>query len=168
MPHSIRSSNASAPSRLPTTAPGAPAPSDASGRRFARRPSRLLATGLAALGGLAAFATLASEMPRAAAWPLALAAFAHGAWLARREARTAPGDIVLATGGGACTVDGRAVESLRVRWRGPIAFVQWREADGRRGGHVFWPDTLPAARRRELRLAAPAPAPAGEPASMAP
>ncbi|HVI60064.1 MAG TPA: hypothetical protein VM619_14485 [Luteimonas sp.] len=120
------------------------------------------------LGALAGFATLASEMPRAAAWPLALAAIAHGAWLGLREARAAPGEIVVATGGAAGTVDGRAVEALRVRWRGPIAFVQWREADGRRGGHVFWPDTLPAPRRRELRLAAPVPAAAGEPASMAP
>jgi toxin CptA len=130
------------------------------------RPSRWLATALALLGALAALAALASEMPRAAAWPLALAALAHGAWLAWREATAERGGIVIVAG--RCTVDGRPVEALRVRWRGALAFVQWRGADGRRGARVFLPDTLPAARRRELRLAAPAPAHARDTASMAP
>jgi len=30
--------------------------------------------------------------------------------------------------------------------------LRWR-GDGRRGHLLFWPDTLPRARRRELRLA---------------
>lgn len=158
MPRSNRSSPASAHSRPPA---------EAAGCRLERRPSHWLAAALALLGALAAFAVLASEMPRTAAWPLALAALAHGAWLAWREASAEPGEIVVAANC-RCSVDGRAVEALRVRWRGPLAFVQWREADGRRGAHVFWPDALPAARRRELRLAAPAPAPARGAASMAP
>ncbi len=157
MPRSNRSSSASARFRPPA---------DAAGCRLERRASRWLAAALALLGVLAAVAVLASEMPRVAAWPLALAALARGAWLARREATAAPGGIVVA--GGGCSVDGRAVEALAVRWRGPLAFVQWREAGGRRGAQAFWPDNLPAARRRELRLAAPAPAPARGAASMAP
>src|SRR3546814_2803577 len=71
-------------------------------------------------------------MPRIAAWPLALSALAHGGWLAWREARAARGELVIAGEGGRASVDGRAVEDLSVRWRGPIAFVEWRDGDGRR------------------------------------
>ncbi len=149
MPHSTRSSSASASCRLE------------------RRASPLLTVALLLLGTTASFAVLASEMPRPAAWPLALAALAYGAWLAWREARKGPGELVIA-GGGRATVDGCKVEALSVRWRGPVAFVQWRAGDGRRCRHVFLPDTLPAARRRELRLAAPDAGPAQRPASMAP
>ncbi|MFC3715363.1 hypothetical protein ACFONC_04265 [Luteimonas soli] len=102
------------------------------------------------------------------AWPLALAAMAHGAWLAWREARAVRGELVIPGADGRASIDGRAVDGLSVRWRGPIAFVQWRDGDGHCHRHVFFPDTLPAARRRELRLAAPAPAPARRASSVAP
>ncbi len=150
MPHSIRSSSASAPCRLEL------------------RASRLLIVLLLLLGAAAAFAALASEMPRFAAWPLALLALAHGAWLAWREASRVPGELAVPQAGARATVDGKAVDELAVRWRGPVAFVQWRDGDGRKRRHVFFPDTLPAPRRRELRLAAPAPPPARRAASMAP
>lgn len=159
MPNSTHSSSASAPCRPPV---------DASGCRLGLRASPLLVAVLLSLGPAATFAVLVSEMPRIAAWPLALAALAHGAWLAWREARMVPGELVIPGAGGRATVEGKAVENLSVRWRGPIAFVQWRGDDGRRHGHVFFPDTLPAARRRELRLAAPAPAPARRAPSVAP
>ena len=149
MPHSTRSSSTSAPCRLE------------------RRASRLLAGALLLLGLAAAFAVLASEMPRAAAWPLALAALGYGAWLARGEARKPAVALVIA-GDGTAMVDGRRVDALSVRWRGPAAFVQWRGHDGRHCRHVFLPDTLPAARRRELRLAAPPARPARRAGSMAP
>src|SRR3546814_6022661 len=76
-------------------------------------------------------------MPRIAAWPLALSALAHGGWLAWREARAVRGELVIAGEGGRASVDGRVVEDLLVRWRGPIAFVEWRDGDGRRRRHVF-------------------------------
>src|SRR3546814_20325003 len=98
-------------------------------------------------------------MPRIAAWPLALSALAHGGWLAWREARAVRGELVIAGEGGRASVDGRVVEDLLVRWRGPIAFVEWRDGDGRRRRHVSFPDTLPPPPRRPLRLAPPAPAP---------
>lgn len=150
MPNSIRSSSASAPCRLEL------------------RASPLLIVLLPSLAVAAAFAVLVSEMPRLAAWPLALLALAHGAWLAWREARTSPGELVVPPAGARATVDARAVDDLAVRWRGPIAFVQWRDGDGRMHRRVFLPDTLPAKRRRELRLAAPALAPARRAASVAP
>src|SRR3546814_6496721 len=84
-------------------------------------------------------------MPRIAAWPLALSALAHGGWLAWREARAVRGELVIAGEGGRASVDGRVVEDLLVRWRGPIAFVEWRDGDGRRRRHVFFPDTLRSA-----------------------
>ncbi|WP_417473508.1 hypothetical protein [Luteimonas mephitis] len=160
MPHSTHSSSASAHFR-----PHA----EAAGCRLERRASPLLAALLSLLAIAAAFAVLASEMPAVAAWPLALAALAHGAWLAWRETRVAPGEFVIpGVAGTRVTVDGKPVEDLSVRWRGPIAFLRWRDADGVWRRHVFFPDTLPAARRRELRLAAPGPAPARGAASVAP
>lgn len=150
MQHSIRSSSASVPCRLE------------------RRASPLLIAALLVLAAAATFAMLVSEMPRVAAWPLALAALAHGAWLAWREAGMVPGEFVIPHTGARAMVDGKVVDDLVVRWRGPIAFVQWRDGDGHRRRHVFFPDTLPAARRRELRLAVPAPAPARRAASVAP
>ena len=156
MPTSTRSSSASASCR----------PADPTGR-FELRASPLLVAIVLALAAAAAFAVLASEMPRVAAWPVSLAALAHGAWLARREAQRRPGELMLAAGGRA-SVDGVAVEDLSVRWRGTAAFVQWRDMQGRRHRHVFLPDTLPRTRRRELRLAMPAARPARGTASVAP
>src|SRR3546814_2254453 len=91
MPHSTRSSSASAPCRPPV---------DASGCRLERRASPLLVAVLLALALAAAFAVLVSEMPRIAAWPLALSALAHGGWLAWREARAVRGELVIAGEGG--------------------------------------------------------------------
>lgn len=130
----MRSSNASAPSR------------------FELRPSRWPIAALLALSALAPLAVLASEMPRVFAWPLAFAACATGLWLARGEARR-PARLIVVDGDGLATVDGAAVSDLRVDWRGPLAFVAWREASGRIARGSFWPDTLDAAGRRELRLA---------------
>ncbi|WP_242107832.1 hypothetical protein [Luteimonas aquatica] len=115
---------------------------------------------------LAPLAVLASEMPRVAAWPLALAACAWGASRALGEIRRAPREIVIAPG--ACTVDGEPAAQMAVSWRGPLAFLRWRAGDGRCRRLAFWPDTLPAARRRELRLAASAAAAARSGPSVAP
>lgn len=149
MTHSIRLSSTSAACRLEW------------------RPSRLLIGTLFALGMLATAAVLASELPRLAAWPLALVALGHGLWCSRREAARAACLLVVASDG-TCRVDGVAVEALQVRWRGVLAFVQWRDGNGRMRRLAFWPDTLPAARRRELRLAASAVMAARPSPSMAP
>ncbi len=150
MPHSTHLSNISVPCRVEW------------------RPSRGLVTVLLVLGLAAALAVLASEMPRVAAWPLALIALAYGTWRAWHEARQAVLHIVILPDEGACKVDGAPVDAMSVRWRGPIACLHWRGGDGCRQRCVFWPDTLPAMQRRELRLAAPAPLTARVPTSMAP
>lgn len=56
----------------------------------------------------------------------------------------------------AASVDGERVDALEVTWRGPMAVVSWAHPGGRRMRLHFWPDTLPTAQRRELRLAAQA------------
>ncbi|MDQ3617279.1 MAG: hypothetical protein M3374_00895, partial [Pseudomonadota bacterium] len=45
------------------------------------------------------------------------------------------------------------VSGFEVHWRGPLAFARWRDSQGARQWLVWWPDTLPAGPRRELRLA---------------
>ncbi len=126
MANSPNLSNASAPCRLEW------------------RPSRLLA---------AALAVLTSEMPRGLAWPLAVAAGLRGLHLARRETRR-PVQAWVFPADGRVTVDGLRVHEPTLVWRGPLAILRWRDGQGRRHGLGWWPDTLPVAARRELRLAA--------------
>lgn len=131
----MRSSNASAPCR------------------FEWRPSRWPIAALSALAAFAPCVILLSEMPAIAGWPLAVAAFCAGFWLARREALRPPCAIVI-DGSGAATVDGEPVEDFDVDWRGPLAFLSWRDREGRTHRRSLWPDTLAPSLRRELRLAA--------------
>ena len=122
--------------------------------RIEWRPSRLIAAWLAALMLLAPFSVLASGMPRWLAWPLAIAA-AVTAWGVRRRWCRMPKRSLLVRAEGPLSVDGELFPEWRLEWRGPLAFLHWRGADGRIAGLSFWPDTLPPALRRELRLASP-------------
>ena len=117
------------------------------------RPSRWLTRALRVLAVLAALSVLASEMPRATAWPLAAAALAWGMWSARRYRRRAPRSLCWAAGR-LPEIDGAIARGAAVHWRGPLAFLRWRDADGRVRRLAWWPDTLPSATRRELRLVA--------------
>jgi len=69
--------------------------------------------------------------------------------------------------GGTVSLDGRRLDDARLHWRGPILRLDWREA-GRGYALLWWPDTLPPARRRELRLASAALAAPPRTESMAP
>lgn len=119
------------------------------------------------LAALAPVAVLASEIPRWVAWPLAICAAACGAYLAMREARQPVWPVVI-DGEGATTIGGEPVDALRVDWRGPLAFVAWRDAKGRFVRRSLWPDTLTAAQRRELRLAVRTGSDGQVPPSMSP
>ncbi|RPE81776.1 hypothetical protein [Vulcaniibacterium tengchongense] len=136
--------------------------------RLPWRPSRLLAGALSVSGMLAAAAVWASEAPWPVAAPLSLAAATQGVRLARRELRRRPRALAIAARAGQVRVDGEPVEAFALRWRGTLAFAQYRDRDGRRHRLAWWPDTLDPASRRELRLAVPVQAPARSARSMAP
>jgi toxin CptA len=136
--------------------------------RLEFKPSRLLALLLILLGILAAVAAVVSELPWSVSLPLAALSAAHGAWLGRRELLRPACSLVIPCNDTVATVDGAAMGDLQLQWRGPLAFLQWREADGRHRRLQGWPDNLAADARRELRLAMAARAPAHSPRSMAP
>lgn len=134
--------------------PGSPPWSAASAPcRIEWRPSRWLIAALLLLGLAAPVAVLASELPAPVAGLLAAAAAVHGLDAALREWRRAPCSLVF-TGDGRLLVDGQPATAPRLRWRGPLAFLAWRDPGGRRRRLAWWPDTLPPGARRELRLAA--------------
>ena len=135
MRNSRRWSNASAPCRLDW------------------RPSRLLAGVLIALGMLGAVSVLMSALPASAAWLLAAASLIEGARLARRELASPPRTLLWPIGA-TPSLDREPMHDPQLHWRGPLAFLAWRDGSGRRRRLVWWPDTLDAAGRRELRLAA--------------
>jgi len=119
------------------------------------------------LGMLAAFAVLACELPWLVSLPIAASALVSGVRLARRELQRPTLELVIPNGN-AATIDGMLVNDLQVHWRGSLAFLQWRDAAGRRQRRQGWPDDLDPAARRELRLATATRTPAHSPRSVAP
>ena len=142
MTHSTRWSSASASSR--------PEPG-----RIGWRPSRWVVSALILLAAFAPFAVLASDMPRPAAWPFTAVAAAAGLRAARRESRRPARMLELPPGGGLPVLDTVPLVEADIAWRGPLAFLRWRDAAGRRGRLSWWPDTLPPAERRVLKLWSP-------------
>ena len=122
--------------------------------RLEWRPSRWVIGALFALGLLAAFAVLASAMPRLAAWPLAVSATAYGFHRAWKEWKSPPVALFFPGNELPAMLEGLPIDKAKVRWRGPLAFLLWQDRQGRPQRLSWWPDTLPAASRRELRLAA--------------
>ncbi|WP_146909621.1 hypothetical protein [Arenimonas daejeonensis] len=120
------------------------------------RPSRWLLAGLLALGLLAAVSLLMSALPGAPAVLSSLAAIAWSACLAWREGRRSP--IVLVLAGQEASVqwnpDTPPEPLLDTHWhlRGPLAVLRARDLRGCRLTFSWWPDTLPPATRRQLRL----------------
>lgn len=135
MPSSPNSSPASAPFRLEW------------------RPSRWPVLALLVLAPFSAACVLLSGIPPLPARLLAGAALAWGLWQARSQARRQPHALVV-DADGVAILDGCAVQRWKVHWRGPLAFAHLVDVAGRRHTLAWWPDTLPAAARRELRLAA--------------
>src|SRR5690606_19774655 len=50
------------------------------------------------------------------------------------------------------SLDGRPPASAVLCWRGPPAFLHWRDDAGQGGRLVWWPDNLPVAERRALKV----------------
>ena len=134
-----------------------PSSSSSSTCRIDWRPSRWLAAALVALGLMAAVSLWLSALPPAWSVPAALVALAEGLRLARAHLRRPPlaldglgGDApaYLTSAGGVTRLDG-----VSVRLRGPLATLAGSDARGRVRRLGWWPDTLDAAGRRQLRLA---------------
>ena len=121
--------------------------------RLEWRPSRHVGAALGFLAMLAPFCLLASDLPRGWAWPLAAVAALVGIRDAWRYRQQPTRQFVIPAGRGAPTCDAERIERLLVHWRGPLAFLRWRDGDGRNRRCVFAADTLSAPSRRELKLA---------------
>jgi toxin CptA len=133
--------------------------------RIEWRPSRWRRATVVAMGVLAAGALFLSALPVAAAAAAAVLCVGRALQVAGREGRQAPGtltwrggdaDAVFATDRGETTL-----AAVNVRWRGPLATLDARDPTGKLRRLAWWPDTLPPAARRALRLASdrrPAPA----------
>ncbi len=122
------------------------------------RPSRWLLAAIAALTGLAVLSAWLSALPAWLSAPLSLGCIAHGVRVARREA-TRPGVMVhLASETGVAVLNfPHGVESwtqAQVGFRGDLATLSGRDGSGATRRLLWWPDTLPASARRQLRLVA--------------
>ncbi len=133
--------------------------------RLEWRPSRLLAVALCSLGALAGLSLLSCELPLIWSAPAAVMAAFEGGRLARRHLRQPARHLVL--GEGAPRLDGTPLDDVRLQWRGTLAFLSYRDGRGTRQRLAWWPDTLDARARRELRLAWAVQADARAPRSMA-
>jgi toxin CptA len=110
---------------------------------------------------------LASDLTAVWAWSLAIIAGVAGMRSARRYQRQPGLRLLIPAGRGQPSCDDAPITDLVVSWRGPLAFLQWRDGDGRRQRAAFWPDTLDAGMRRELRIVMMRRDAARESASMA-
>lgn len=136
--------------------------------RFEWRPSRGLRGCCVLLGVLAALAVACSDVPTVAVWPLAGIASVYGMFLSWHEGRKPTRRLCWWRDSNGLEIDGIAVMSARLYWRGPLTILNWKDADGRCHHLLWWPDTLDAAARRELRLAVGGHDISSTPPSMAP
>lgn len=130
-------------------------------------PSRWQCRALIAMGALMPWALWATDLPTP--WGLASGFVAMaGTWLeAWRYARRPGCMFVIPADEGPAQVDDAPVEDLQMRRRGPLVQLAWRQ-QGRRHWRLFWPDTLPQAQARELRLAVRAHCISRSPPAVAP
>lgn len=126
--------------------------------RIEWRPSRLRGACLVGIGVLAGASVLLSDAPPFAAGALAFALPAYSSWLAWREGRRPHATLVWRPGEAqALLLEAgamRRLDTLNVRWRGPLATLGARDEAGKLRRLSWWPDTLPPPARRALRLAA--------------
>ena len=153
--------------RLSNASAACLSPLEAAGCTVEWRPSPLVGAILWALALLAPCCLLASGLPPAWSWPLAGLVAIAGIRDARRYRRRPTLLLAIPAGPGDVACNGVRVQVLELRWRGPLAFLRWRE-DGRARCLAFWPDLLAAPARRELRLAMQRRETAAPAASVAP
>ena len=150
---------------MPTTPSSTPS-SSGSAVSIDWRPSRWVVATLWCFGPLGALSLLVLDLPSVVAWPAAFLVVIAGWRAARRDAGRTPLAVAWPCKGPP-SIDGTPLARARLQWRGPLAFLQWREG-GRLRALSWWPDTLPPAARRELRLATGGQAGAPDGGSVAP
>lgn len=121
-------------------------------------PSRWLACTLVVLGLMAALSLWLSALPLAAKLVAMPAALAEGLRLARRHLASPPLAVDWLGGGDPAYLTGAAgvtrLDAVSARLRGPLGSLSGTDAQGNVRRLGWWPDTLDAAGRRQLRLAA--------------
>ena len=126
------------------------------------RPSRLLCAAHGALALLAGISLFLSALPRLACG-LGAVAILVSAFISIRRMATRPAQVLRIAGDGSWAVllcvgrPPRLFSRVRLGLRGPMACLQAADAAGRSVQWNWWPDTLPAAARRQLRLASGSP-----------
>ncbi len=120
------------------------------------RPSRWLVGALCALAALAALAIAASGLPAHLKPMFAGVVALTGLAQARREALRPP--FSLAWQGATLALHAaqgqpQLLVSPTLREQGPLLRIQARTPGGQRWSRTWWPDTLSAADRRQVRLA---------------
>ena len=126
------------------------------------RPSRLLCLAHGALALLAVLSLFLSALPPVAC-VLGTLAIVVSAWAAIRRLATLPAQVLRIAGDGSWVVllcvgrPPRLFSRARLALRGPMASLQATDAEGRAIQWNWWPDTLAAASRRQLRLASGSP-----------
>lgn len=136
--------------------------------RLEWRPSRWIGAVVWVLGVLAVVSLMGSALPGWVAGCLSVLAIAYSAWAARRYLRQPARTLVIPGGELPPMLDGVVLHRFSPQWRGPLAFVAWQDPRGAGGHLAWWPDTLDARQRRELRLAADVRAVSAAAAAMAP
>ncbi|WP_374602438.1 hypothetical protein [Arenimonas sp.] len=120
------------------------------------RPSRWLVGALCGLALLSALSVMLSGLPAQMKPMFAGLAAMGGLGLARREALRPPVSLAW-SGAGLLAIDpegqSQALIAPVLREQGPLLRIEARMPTGRRWSRTWWPDTLPAARRRQVRLA---------------
>lgn len=135
--------------------------------RYEWRPSRWLTCALLGLAVLAAISIVNCRLEPGYAWPLGVCALGWGLLQMRVEARKPCRNILIPSPPSLPCIDTEPVERIELLERGPLLVLRWRLGK-RRQQLLFWPDTLPRALRRELRLAVKAHGVSRQPPGVAP
>ncbi|WDS36706.1 hypothetical protein [Pseudoxanthomonas sp.] len=120
------------------------------------------------LGLLGVVSLAGSAFPAGVAIGLSVLVLAYTVWLASRYLRQPARTLAIAGGALPPMLDGVVLQRFSLQWRGPLAFAAWQDVQGANGYLIWWPDTLDARQRRELRLAVEGMAVSAAVATMAP